>query len=92
MLTFEAKSSCLEYCLKLRTDYLAIAFEPVLANRKIMAKYEYYITRVDTFVNINVNSILNKFSAEGWDLIAVTPINSNGSTVWVNYTLRRVRE
>ena len=26
LLTFEAKSSCLEYCLKLRTDYLAIAF------------------------------------------------------------------
>ena len=28
---FEAKSSCLKYCLKLRTSYLAIAFEPVLA-------------------------------------------------------------
>lgn len=57
-----------------------------------MEKYEYYITRCDNFNNVEMTKILDNLSADGWELIAVTPINSNGNTVWINYTMRRLRE
>jgi hypothetical protein len=53
-------------------------------------KYEYYIIRDDKFVNAEMSAKLDKFDEDGWELIAVTPINANGDTVWVNYTIRRL--
>lgn len=57
-----------------------------------MGQYEYFVTRIDSFSNTETTQILDKFSVEGWELIAVTPINANGSTIYINYTLRRLRK
>ena len=50
-----------------------------------MGQYEYFVTRIDSFSNTETTQILDKFSVEGWELIAVTPINANGSTIYINY-------
>ena len=57
-----------------------------------MGQYEYFVTRIDSFSNTETTQILDKFSVEGWELIAVTPINANGSTIYIDYTLRRLRK